>query len=129
MRLATHTHARLLSDGRVVASVFGDGATEEGVFTESVNFAALHRLPIVFVCENNQYAIHSHVRARQAADGLVDRVRTYGVDAHRVPRNDVLLMLDAMTTAVEMARRGDGPVFLEFEDVSLARTRRAGRGL
>lgn len=107
--------ARLLEDGRVVASVFGDGATEEGVFTESVNFAALHRLPIVFVCENNQYAIHSHVHARQATDGLVDRVRTFGIDAHRVPRNDVLLMLDAMTSAVDKARRGEGPVFLEFE--------------
>jgi TPP-dependent pyruvate/acetoin dehydrogenase alpha subunit len=106
---------RLLEDGRVVTSVFGDGATEEGVFTESINFAALHRLPIVFVCENNQYAIHSHVRARQATDRLVDRVRTYGVDAHHVPRNDVLLMLAAMTAAVEKARRGAGPVFLEFE--------------
>jgi TPP-dependent pyruvate/acetoin dehydrogenase alpha subunit len=106
---------RLLGDGRVVASMFGDGATEEGVFTESVNFAALHRLPIVFVCENNQYAIHSHVRARQATDMLVERVRTYGVDARRVPRNDVLLMLDTMTAAVEKARHGEGPVFLEFE--------------
>lgn len=106
---------RLQGEGRVVAAVFGDGAVEEGVFSESVNFAALHHLPIVFVCEHNQYAIHSHVRARQATDRLVDRVRTYGVDAHRVPRNDVLLMLDAMTAALEKARGGEGPVFLEFE--------------
>ena len=106
---------RLQGEGRVVTAVFGDGAVEEGVFSESVNFAALHRLPIVFVCEHNQYAIHSHVRARQATDDLVERVRTFAVDAHRVPRNDVLLMLDAMTAAVEKARRGDGPVFLEFD--------------
>lgn len=106
---------RLLGDGRVVVAVFGDGATEEGVFAESINFAALHRLPIVFVCEHNQYAIHSHVRARQATDNLVERVRTYGVDAHRVPGSDVLLMLEGMTAAVERARSGAGPVFLEFE--------------
>ncbi len=106
---------RLLDEGRVVAAVFGDGAVEEGVFSESVNFAALHRLPMVFVCENNQYAIHSHVRARQATDNLVERVRTFGVDAHRVPRNDVLLMLDGMTAAVEKVRCGDGPAVLEFE--------------
>jgi TPP-dependent pyruvate/acetoin dehydrogenase alpha subunit len=105
----------LIGRGRVVAAVFGDGAVEEGVFSESINFAALHRLPIVFVCEHNQYAIHSHVQARQATDRLVDRMRTYGLDAHRVPRNDVLMMLDAMTAAVEKARGGDGPVFLEFE--------------
>lgn len=106
---------RLIGRGRVVAAVFGDGAVEEGVFSESLNFAALHRLPIVFVCEHNQYAIHSHVHARQATDRLVDRMRTFGVDAHRVPRNDVLLMLERMTAAVEKARCGDGPVFLEFE--------------
>jgi TPP-dependent pyruvate/acetoin dehydrogenase alpha subunit len=105
----------LIGRGRVVAAMFGDGAVEEGVFSESINFAALHSLPIVFVCEHNQYAIHSHVRARQPTDRLVDRMRTYGIDAHRVPRNDVLLMLDAMTAAVEKARHGEGPIFLEFE--------------
>jgi len=120
---------RLIGPGRVVAAVFGDGAVEEGVFSESVNFAALHHLPIVFVCEHNQYAIHSHVRARQATARLVDRVRTYGVDAHRGARNDVLLMLDAMTARGREGASREGPVFLEFGDLSVARTRRARRGL
>src|SRR5437588_12247467 len=59
----------------IVASFFGDGATEEGVFGESLNFAALKRLPILFVCENNQYAIHTHQTRRQALPAICQRAR------------------------------------------------------
>src|SRR5439155_16472388 len=67
--------------GRVVAAFFGDGATEEGVFYESLNFAALHRLPVLFVCENNVLAIHTPIEKRWATRQLCERVRTYGIPA------------------------------------------------
>src|SRR5438552_3213079 len=63
----------------IVASFFGDGATEEGVFAESLNFAALKRLPVLFVCENNRYAIHTHQSRRQATPAICDRARAYGL--------------------------------------------------
>ena len=68
---------------RVVVAFFGDGATEEGVFTESLNFAALHKLPMLFVCENNFYAIHTPITRRWATQRLCERVETYGIPAHR----------------------------------------------
>src|SRR5262249_17837477 len=63
-------------EGRVVAAFFGDGATEEGVFHESINFAALHRLPVLLVCENNSLAIHTPLEKRWATPQLCERVRT-----------------------------------------------------
>jgi TPP-dependent pyruvate/acetoin dehydrogenase alpha subunit len=99
--------------GRVVACFFGDGATEEGVFAESLNFAALHRLPILFVCENNQYAIHAHVRQRWATDRLCARVATYGIPADHVPDGDVFAIRERAAAAYEALRRGEGPAFLE----------------
>ena len=74
----------------LVASFFGDGATEEGVFAESLNFAALKRLPVLFVCENNRYAIHTHQSRRQATSAICDRVQAHGVPAERIEDNDVL---------------------------------------
>src|SRR5262249_23667412 len=62
----------------IVVSFFGDGATEEGVFAESLNFAALKRLPILFVCENNQYAIHTHQSRRQGQLAICERARAFG---------------------------------------------------
>ncbi len=82
--------ARDFGRGSVVVSVFGDGASEEGVFAESVNFAALHRLRVVFVCEHNRYAIHSPVHARQATDRLVERGRHLWGAWRPGRRNDVL---------------------------------------
>src|SRR5438132_6330613 len=78
----------------IVVSFFGDGATEEGVFAESLNFAALKRLPILFVCENNQYAIHTHQRRRQALPDICGRARAHGVPAERIDNNDVLRLYD-----------------------------------
>src|SRR3989442_10411994 len=62
----------------IVASFFGDGATEEGVFHESMNFAALKGLPIIFVCENNLYSIHTHQQRRQRLANICERAQTYG---------------------------------------------------
>lgn len=107
--------ARQGSD-RVVVTFFGDGASEEGVFHESLNFAAVHRVPVVFVCENNAYSISSPIAARQPAGaGITERARAYGIAAERVDGNDVALVHDAARRAVDHCRAGRGPYFLELD--------------
>lgn len=99
---------------RVVAVFFGDGATEEGVFYESLNFAALHRLPVLFVCENNQYAIHTPLARRWATTRLCERVETFGVAASLVESGDVIEIRETAAAAVAELRSGAaGPVFME----------------
>ncbi len=97
----------------IVASFFGDGATEEGVFSESLNFAALKHLPILFVCENNQYAIHTHQSRRQATPGICDRARALGLPAERLDGNDLATLIDRAEKAVAAIRDGGGPAFFE----------------
>jgi TPP-dependent pyruvate/acetoin dehydrogenase alpha subunit len=97
----------------VVVSVFGDGAVEEGVFHESLNFAALRTVPVLFVCENNFYAIHSPQRTRQASLDLVGRARSYGLPAERIEDGDVRSIHARTAAAVAEIRRGGGPRFLE----------------
>lgn len=101
--------------GRVVASFLGDGATEEGVFHESLNFAALKHLPVIFVCENNFYAIHTPIARRQAVpDAICERVKTYGIPAYRVTDADVFKIRDIVADALPKMRSGElGPIFLE----------------
>ena len=100
--------------GRVVASFFGDGATEEGVFYESLNFSALHRLPVLFVCENNGYAIHSPLKKRWATAKLCERVRTFGITATLIEDSDVMAIRRVASEAIEGMRKNEtGPVFLE----------------
>lgn len=99
---------------QVAVSFFGDGATEEGVFAESLNFAALHRLAVLFVCENNGYAIHTPVAQRWATRNLGARVATYGIPTHCVEDGDVLKIRSIAAQAVEAMRRGEsGPQFIE----------------
>jgi pyruvate dehydrogenase E1 component alpha subunit len=101
---------------RVTAVFFGEGATEEGVFAECLNFAALKRLPLLFVCENNLYSVYSPLKVRQAP--LRDRVaiaRAHGIDAARGDGNDVEQVYGMAVRTVQQARQGAGSVFLEFE--------------
>ena len=98
----------------IVVSFFGDGATEEGVYHESLNFAALKRLPIIFVCENNGYAIHTHVLRRQLSANFCERARTYGMPAERIEDGDVLRIRELTSAMVQALRAGQpGPFFLE----------------
>jgi pyruvate dehydrogenase E1 component alpha subunit len=99
--------------GRLVAAFFGDGATEEGVFYESLNFAALHKLPVLFVCENNGYAIHTPLSKRWATPHLCERVATYGIPAHQIADSDVLALWKVTAEACASIRQGGGPVFIE----------------
>ena len=100
-------------DDAIVASFFGDGATEEGVFSESLNFAALKRLPILFVCENNQYAIHTHQRRRQGNPDICARARSLGLPSARIENNDVIALVERSRDLVAKIRAGFGPWFLE----------------
>lgn len=98
---------------RVVVAMFGDGATEEGCFYESLNFAALHQLPIIYICENNRLAIHTPIEKRWATDRLCERVETYGIKAQKVKDNDVFGLRDVVTKMVNEVRAGQGPQFME----------------
>ena len=103
------------SGDAVCAVFFGDGATEEGCFYESINFAALHRLPIVFVCENNGFAIHEPLSKRWASEDICSRVAAFGLPVHQIPDGDVLTMREASAQAVARARRREGPSFIEIK--------------
>lgn len=103
----------LRRDGGVSVAFFGDGASEEGTFHESLNIAALKTLPVIFVQENNLYATSSHVRNRQAYDGGASLARGYGMPACRIDGNDAVAVHQAALEAVARARRGEGPSFIE----------------
>ena len=105
---------KLQRKNAIVVSFFGDGATEEGSFHESMNFAALKSLPIIFVCENNLYAIHTHLSRRRKSANLCERARTYGAAAERIEDNDVIAIMERVRRAVKALRAGgDGPYFFE----------------
>lgn len=101
-------------EGRVAVSFFGDGATGEGVLYESINFAALKKLPIIFACENNLYATHMPIRECRVNEPIYKMAESFGIDCHVVDGNDVLEIFETSKNAVEACRNGEGPVFIEF---------------
>jgi pyruvate dehydrogenase E1 component alpha subunit len=113
LAVGTALAAKLRGDGRVSVSFFGDGAVEEGPTHESLNFAAVYRLPVIFVCENNFYASHMALLERRAADNIVDLAAAHGLPGERIDGNDVQAVQAATATAVARARAGDGPTLLE----------------
>ncbi len=101
---------------RAVVSVFGDGAVEEGAFHESMNFATTQRLPVIFVCENNGYAVNTPFRTRQAHDTISQRAASYGMPSDRVDNGDVFAMRSKISAALMELRAGrPGPWFFEFK--------------
>ncbi len=105
---------QLRGEPRVAATFTGEGATSEGDFHEAVNLAAVWKLPVIFVVENNQWGLSTPVTEQYACARLSDRAVGYGIAGETVDGNDVLAVLDAVSRAVERARRGDGPTLLEF---------------
>ncbi len=101
------------SDDAVVGCWFGDGATSEGDWHEGLNFAGIHRLPVIFVCENNHYAISVPQSKQMAIENVADRAEGYGFPGVVVDGNDVLACYGAMKTAHERARAGEGPTLIE----------------
>jgi 2-oxoisovalerate dehydrogenase E1 component len=104
---------RLHETDRVVIAFFGDGGANQGVVHESMNLAAVWRLPIVFLCENNQYALSTASTRTTAGESIAGRAVAYGIPGLRVDGNDVLAVYEAVRAAVERARRGDGPSLVE----------------
>jgi pyruvate dehydrogenase E1 component alpha subunit len=97
----------------VSVSFFGDGATEEGHFHESMNMAAVYKLPVIFVCENNFYASHMALLERRAADNIIRSAEAHGMASAQVDGNDVLAVRVAAEAAVGRARHGGGPSLIE----------------
>jgi len=106
--------SKIRGDGRVAVSFFGDGASGEGVLCESLNFAALNKLPVLFVCENNLYATHMPISEIRVSPRIVDLARPFGIKGERVDGNDVLKVYEWASRTVEQCRQGNGPVFVEF---------------
>jgi len=92
---------------------FGEGATSEGDFHESVNFAAIHRLPVVFLCENNGYAISESSEKQMAVKHVADRAKGYGIIGQTVDGNDLIAAHQTLSWGVGECRRGRGPVLIE----------------
>lgn len=105
--------AQIRNDRRVAVSFFGDGATGEGVLCESLNFAALRKLPVIFVCENNLYSTHLPIDEIRVSQKIYELGIPFGEQSHRLDGNDVLEVHRAARKAVDLCRRGKGPVFLE----------------
>jgi pyruvate dehydrogenase E1 component subunit alpha len=119
--IATHVpHAAGLAWGKKLRGessaaivYFGDGATSEGAFHEGANFAAVMRAPLILFCNNNQWAISTPLSAQTAAETLADKAVGYGIPGVRVDGTDVLAVYEATREAVERARDGGGPTFIE----------------
>jgi 2-oxoisovalerate dehydrogenase E1 component alpha subunit len=103
----------------IAASFFGEGATAKGDFHESLNFAAIHRLPVVFVCENNGWAISVPVRLESSTQSIAERAAAYGMPGHLVDGLDPVVCYQAMSEAVARARDGDGPTLIEATCIRL----------
>lgn len=106
--------AKRRGENRVTAVFFGDGATEEGMFHESLNFASLQRLPVLYVCENNLYSVYSPLNVRQPTGRTIHALaRAHGLTSIHADGNDVLGVYETAREAVSETRTS-GPVFLEF---------------
>lgn len=99
---------------RISVVFFGDGAVEEGVFSESINFAVLKKLPVLFVCENNYYSTYTHIRERQPRRPIAGVAKAYGMPSYQEDGNDVMKIYALSQRVIGDIRKGKGPAFLEF---------------
>lgn len=105
--------AKMRQSGRVSLCFFGDGASSEGTFHESLNMAAIWKLPVIFLCENNGYAITTPATETVAVADIASRAAGYAMPGHVVDGQDALVVHAVMKTAVERARAGEGPTLIE----------------
>ena len=105
--------SQLSGDGRVTIATFGDGASNIGAFHESLNLASVWKLPVVFLCQNNQYAEHTTYAKATSVARIADRGASYSMHSIHVDGNDPIAMYSAARTAIERARAGEGPTLIE----------------
>ena len=110
---------KINSKKQVVVSFFGDGAAGEGILYESMNFASLKKLPIIFACENNLYSTHMPIRECRPENNIFQVAKPFCIKSHRIDGNDVLKVYEKALQAVEICRSRQGPVFLEFSTYRL----------
>ena len=99
----------------VAASIFGDGAANIGAFHEGINLAAIWKLPVVFICENNQYGEYSRINLTTPIENLADRAASFGIVGEVVDGQDLDAVINAVTQAASVARAGGGPTLLELK--------------
>jgi len=105
---------RLMKTERVAVSFFGDGAVNTGALHEGINLAAVKDAPVIFVCENNQYAASTHISHNLRVATIAERAKAYGIPGHTVDGMDVVAVFESARAAVARARRGAGPTLLEY---------------
>ena len=105
--------SRIRKEKKVTVSFFGDGSTGEGVLYESLNFSALHKLPIIFVCENNFYSTHLPIRECRPNENISKVGDMFCLTSYRIDGNDVLRVYETSKKAVDLCKQGKGPVFIE----------------
>ena len=111
--------AKLFGSGQVTLCFFGDGASNQGVFHECLNLAAIWKLPVVYLCENNQYAMSMPVKSSMAIEHIAQRASAYGMEGVVVDGNDVEAVYEAVNMAVRRARSGEGPTLIECKTYRL----------
>lgn len=105
--------AKLKKTDDIAVIFLGDGCFEEGVVHESMNFAALHKLPILFVCENNEFSVYTHASIRQPVRPIYKIAEAHGLNASSIDGNDIYEVITASKEMIDLARSGSGPQFLE----------------
>ena len=110
---------KIRGEARVVATNTGDGGTSRGDFHEAMNFAAVRKLPVVFFCNNNQYAYSTPLRLQMAIPDVVDRAKAYGMPGEIVDGNDVAAVYLTAQRAIRLARAGEGPTFIECKTMRM----------
>lgn len=114
LALGSALASSIRKDGNVTVSFFGDGATGEGVLFESLNFAALKKLPLIFACENNLYSTHLPISEIRTNPDIHKIAEPFGIKSYRLDGNNVLEVHEKAKEAVEWCKSGNGPVFMEF---------------
>ena len=105
--------ARMKGEDTVVITHFGDGASSMGEVHEAMNFASVHKLPVIFFCENNKWAISVPLSRQMAVDSVASRAQGYGMPGFEVDGCDIVAVYEATTEAANRARRGEGPTLIE----------------
>ena len=125
--LGASLSAKLRKSEQVAVVFFGDGASNQGIFHEAINMASNWQLPLVLICENNQYGLSTPVKVSTAGPSIAARAKGYGVPGVKIDGNDILQVYDAVKAAVDRARKGEGPSLIEaftyrWEDHSMRAT-------